>query len=582
MVMTSVTRGIEHILSGNRKYIIPRFQREYSWGKNEIATLWEDIFTNMDICNENDEIKLKEYFIGSLVLIGNDTNGNEFEIVDGQQRLTTIMILLSAIGEYFYTNQEIGKFDSIYNYIEGSDKEGNLFFKLINENIGDFLPARILAKPNEKNIDEIPEGKEQKNLLDAYNFFINKLNSNEVVNDFKKYVDEDTTLSKTQMVGLIRDQILEFTTVFITVDNLDDAYKIFETLNAKGKNLEAIDLIKNSIFSVLSKDHPIDNAKRQWSKIQENLQGESRELFYRQFWISKYSFSTNKNLYKAFNDKIECTKERYEGFLKELEQESKWYQSIINPINEDYPNQDLKFEYEALKAFKIFNVYQVRVILLALKRAKEERRISFNDYKRAIESLEKFHFIYIAVCSERGSGIERILSTNALRISNTENKNDMNITINKLIEDLKSKIPDYDIFRLNFEKIIFTNKITKQKQLIQYIFKKMEKVSRTTDELTVNNISLEHIMPQSENKDCVGKIGNILPLDKKINSDMGNIEFSEKIKCLEGKTENEGSELNVVKEFVKKYKDIDKWDEECINNRTQDLANKSYNEIWTL
>ena len=581
MGMTAVTRGVKAILSANRKYIIPRFQREYSWGENELSTLWEDIFTNIDVCNSSDKIKAKEYFIGSLVLIGDDTNGEEFEIVDGQQRLTTIMILLSVLGEYFQKNGEKGRCNSIYKYIEGSDDEDQRFFKLINENTGDFLSSSILARPDEKS-QEDPKGKEQVNLLKAYNYFLNKLNSDDVVNDLKKYTNKEITLSKTEIVNLVRDQILEFTTVFITVDNLGDAYKIFETLNAKGKNLEAIDLIKNSIFSVLSEEHPSDKAKKLWADIQKNLQDESRDLFYRQFWISKYSFSTNKNLYKAFNDKINCTKERYEAFLKELELESKWYQSIINPIYEDYPNQDFRFEYEALKAFKIFNVTQVRVILLALKRAREEGRIGFKDYKRAIELLEKFHFIYIAVCSQRGSGIERVLSTNALRISNTENSNDMNKAIDILIEDLKSKVPDYEIFKANFEKIIFTNKITKQKKLIQYIFKKIENLSRSTDELAVNNISLEHIMSQSENEDCIGKIGNILPLAKKINSDMGNVEFSEKIKYLEGKKENEGSELNIVKEFVKEYKDIDKWDEKCINKRTEDIAYKSYHEIWKI
>lgn len=105
MVMTSVTRGIEHILSGNRKYIIPRFQREYSWGKNEIATLWEDIFTNMDICNENDEIKLKEYFIGSLVLIGNDTNGNEFEIVESTKTNNHNDIIISDRRIFLYKSR---------------------------------------------------------------------------------------------------------------------------------------------------------------------------------------------------------------------------------------------------------------------------------------------------------------------------------------------------------------------------------------------------------------------------------------------------------------------------------------------
>lgn len=575
MNMTASPRGIKVILSANRKYVVPRFQREYSWEENELSTLWEDIFTNMEICKETNNIKPSNYFIGSLVLIGDDTNGVEFEIVDGQQRLTTITILLSALGEFFYNNNKPGIGDAIYKYLEGIDDEGELFFKLVNENVSNFFQTRILAKPNQKDNKKKFNGLEEERMLKAYEYFLNKLNSDEVLDDFKKYVNiQNDSLDKLGIVKLIKDQVLSFTTVFITVDNLSDAYKIFETLNAKGKNLQAIDLIKNSIFSVLSKKHPSDNAKELWLKIQKNLQGEDRDLFYRQFWISKYAFSTNRDLYKSFNNKIEVSEKRYQKFLEELEEESIWYEKIINPIYESYTEQEYRFEYESLKAFKIFNVLQVRVILLSLKRANKEKRIGYKDYKRAIEALEKFHFIYIAVCSCRASGIERLLSTNALSINKCTNKNDMNLVINKLLDDLRNKLPEFEVFEQKFEKIVFTDKKTKYKKLIQYIFKKIENSTRPTDELSINEVSLEHIRSQSTGGKYIGMIGNLLPLSKEINSDMGNIAFLKKIEYLNK------SELNIVKEFIKDYGSKEEWNEEDINKRTKIICYKAYNEIW--
>lgn len=579
MNMNAIPRGIKSILEANRKYIVPRFQREYSWEENELLTLWEDIFKNISICKESGSKNVSNYFIGSLVLIGNDTNGEEFEIVDGQQRLTTISILLAAIGDFFYKQKEDKRGDAIFRYIEGTDKEGEMFFKLVNENTGNFLPCRILAK--EKDYKLTPRGKEEERLLNAYNYFFDKLNNEELIKDFKKYVDPEGInsmyidgMSSIDIAKLIRDQILEFTIVFITVDNLSDAYKIFETLNAKGKNLEAIDLIKNSIFSVLTEKHPSDKAKEIWKKIQGNLNGENRDLFYRQFWISKYSFSTKRDLYKSFNKIIHNDKDRYLEFLEELDRESIWYESIINPIYENFPQQDYKFEYDALKAFKIFNVSQVRVILLSLKRAKEEQRIKFKDYKKAIEALEKFHFMYIAVCSGSGSGIERILSKNALHITNTKEIAKMKNVIDALILDLRNKKPEYEVFESRFEEIMFTNKKTKQKKLIQYIFKNIENKSRSTSELIINDVTIEHIMSQSNNIECMGKIGNLVPLDGDINSKMGNIDFNKKIERLKK------SELNIVKDFIDKYGNLENWDEKYINRRTKEIANEAYYKIW--
>ncbi|NFM11509.1 DUF262 domain-containing protein, partial [Clostridium botulinum] len=92
MNLQAYTRNIRDILDLNRKYIIPRFQREYAWEEAELSTLWEDIFANMN--KEKSAIKENPYFIGSLVLVGDDSKDSEFEVVDGQQRLTTITILL--------------------------------------------------------------------------------------------------------------------------------------------------------------------------------------------------------------------------------------------------------------------------------------------------------------------------------------------------------------------------------------------------------------------------------------------------------------------------------------------------------
>ncbi|EOC0004332.1 DUF262 domain-containing protein, partial [Cronobacter turicensis] len=86
MELHAYTRTISELLSVNRKYVVPRFQREYSWVKEQINELWFDVISNVKI-NQDFSYANNEYFIGSLVLVGDET-GREMQIVDGQQRLT--------------------------------------------------------------------------------------------------------------------------------------------------------------------------------------------------------------------------------------------------------------------------------------------------------------------------------------------------------------------------------------------------------------------------------------------------------------------------------------------------------------
>ena len=102
MELNAFPKSIEDTLSLQRKYIIPRFQREYSWENEELSELFEDLLDNIHIDN-NGVLQPSEYFIGSLVLVGDEDNTTNIEryVVDGQQRLTTITILFSVIARKF-------------------------------------------------------------------------------------------------------------------------------------------------------------------------------------------------------------------------------------------------------------------------------------------------------------------------------------------------------------------------------------------------------------------------------------------------------------------------------------------------
>jgi len=172
------TRTINDLLSINKKYVVPRFQREYSWTQDEISEMWKDTISNISF--KDDSIINEEYFIGSLVLVGEDKS-TEFQIVDGQQRLTTITIILSALVEIF---KEIGKADlaqGLYALIKGKTVSNKPFFKLENEHPKPFLQKAI---QNFDKVKDEPDTQEEKLLFYAYDFFHKKTTE---IQHFKRF-----------------------------------------------------------------------------------------------------------------------------------------------------------------------------------------------------------------------------------------------------------------------------------------------------------------------------------------------------------------------------------------------------------
>ena len=120
----------------------------------------------------------------------------------------------------------------------------------------------------------------------------------------------------------------------------------------------------------------------------------------------------------------------------------------------------------------------------------------------------------------------------------------------------------------------FSKRLTKDKKIIQYIFKKIENHLRTTDEVIAGHISLEHILSQSSNDNNITQIGNLLPLDKDLNSNADDKSFQEKMVIYSS------SELEVVKNFISEYGTLSDWKKENIDDRTFILGELAYNTIW--
>ena len=568
MDFTARSQTIREVLSTKKEIIVPRFQREFVWEKDDaLSTFWEDIVSYIE--EKDGKLCSSEYFLGNVVLIDDTQNQSEKEryVVDGQQRLTAITILLSALYDAFKKVKEDSLAQKIYEYIVTSDDDGKKITLLRTESPKPFFQMRIQSQ--EKDTSYTPKSTEEKRLLDAYEYFVKNLSQKSLEKEFKDKFDQK--FDYLDILKAIRDHLLGCMVVYVAVKSINDAYMIFEVLNAKGQPLNAVELIKNILFKELKDVARIDNASEKWKKIKENVgTDEDVETFYRHFWLARYHFTNKKKLYQDFLEKI--AEKDYNLFLDNLVEASDIYKRIITPKLDDWKRMELLPIFYALSAFATFHVTQVRTLVLSLIGLYQKKKITIKILTKTLLFLENFHFVFSAICSSRPSGLESKYSKYSLKLQQST-KNDIPRILKDFVKEMKEKIPPYETFRENIHKLWYTDDKTDDKSLIQYIFSKLERSKIRTKELDVLILSLEHIHPQSLSCEYEGLLGNLLPLDVQLNSDLGSKSFSVKIKAYAK------SSFITVKEFCQKYKSHTNWQNEDIIERTDNIANELYYEI---
>lgn len=406
-------KTVRDLLGSKRQFVIPRFQREYSWDKKNYQEFLEDMLGNLII--KDGRISSSQYFLGTMLFIGNFAEGTEQEIqvVDGQQRLTTITILFSAMSDIFLTLGEQTLSRQLFAYIMTEDDDGNEVRILKSKTSYPFFSYFIQDKEKKMSPDATTE--EEHCIKETYEYFRAQLTEAKLKSMLKRKHGSEIVeaLSEIDVLKALRDQVLNSTFISISTTDREQANKIFEILNAKGKRLAYIDLIKNKIFEVLNKVEPADFAEETWKNIKETLSFGKESVglatFYQHFWSSKYKKVSSNKLYEAFNSTIKKSETEYTEFIKELLKNAKIYMQIVNPKREDYNNRKEYFGIvQSLSCINnYFNVVQVRIALLALFDTKQRGIVDFTMLRDTLSCLENFHFAYNAILANRTNRLEK-------------------------------------------------------------------------------------------------------------------------------------------------------------------------------
>lgn len=562
-------RPIREVLKSKKAFEIPRFQREYSWEKKHYQEFFEDIISNTTI--QNNECVSTPYFMGTMLFVDDENDvKTPIYVVDGQQRLTTITIIFSALAQIFKEQRENILCEKVFNYIMTEDDNGESVRVLKTPSSYPYFSYYIQDIDKNNYLEASTE--EEISIKETYDFFYKNLQEQALRDRFQKCGKEIQNVPYDSLLKAIRDQILDSTVIEIRTRDKKIANRLFEILNAKGKQLSQIDLIKNKIFEKLDETEPADYALLTWRNIIDVLnKGKERTgmaTFFRHYWASKYKSITMSSLYDKFTIKINPTE--YRDFLKDLQKNSHYYYQITNPSRELFDNKKQYYWLiQSLNTFKnYFNIVQIRVPLMALFDARERNIIDHASLKKTVLYLENFHFAYTAVLSRATNRIEPKYGSFSSDLRKAKNKKDANTIIeNELMQGLEEFYPSFEDFKKGFVELLFSKKDhpcnVKTKYAINRLYCYFE-----NKELFADDGSIEHIVPEADGSPL--NIGNLILLENSLNVDAGMKSYKDKLPIYKK------SKYSWIKLFTEQHKG---WTEAEIADRAEFLADIFYHKV---
>lgn len=568
MKIESTDQDIRTTLSSGY-YKIPRFQRPYSWERENIQEFWDDIVRD----NPSD------YFIGSMVVYKDGKQ--RFGIVDGQQRLTTITILLCVLRNTLDKSGFNDLAHGIHGLIERRNIDNTPEFIVSTETSYPYFQDKI-QKWGDPKI-KIEPLQEEMRLNAAY------VQLTSLVSTAIESVYNDTTLSEQartehakQKLVAIRDALLNLKLIFIKLEDEDDAYIIFETLNTRGKDLSLTDLVKNHLTKHIKSQNPMsDQVKIKWKRILETIESSSADLdtdtFIHHFWLSRFDYRPAKTLFKVLKKQVGVNEA--EEFLDWLGQDALLYRSIHEVAYGKWTSQELRIA-QALSAFMLFRVKQQTPCVLSLVRDyKETKKIKKRHLEDALVIIEKYHFLFTAVASQTSSGgISAMYAALGRRFYEAKDSHAAVEIIKELKDKLRARVPSLDQIKAAFPEITYTDNITRQRKLVKYILVGLHQPSPSADPVDYEQMTIEHLAPQSLighdgfDEATIGQIGNLILVSSELNGKLSNRSFGEKKKIL----------IEADFDLPKEIASAEAWGPAEIRQRTTDLAERAYNDVWKI
>jgi hypothetical protein len=554
------------LMGNGLSYRVPPFQRDYSWTEEEWDDLWQDILGLFGPEGET------EHYMGYLVLQSSDNRCHE--IIDGQQRLTTLSVMILAVLKHLNELADAG--------IE-QENNRRRSEQLRSSYIGYLNPVTLVSHAklelNRHNnrfyqnylvpLESIPQrglNVSEHQLRKAFLWFFEQM---------KKQHPIRPEIGK-ELAAFLDTLVDKLFFTVITVSDEINAFKVFETLNARGIRLSAADLLKNYLFSLISDkdEHELElkNLEESWENIVGQLEKESFEEYLRIFWNSRHKLTRKTELFKTIKKSVHDRAKAFE-LLRGLDHAASIYAAFRDATDASWNKEEKK----AIDQLRMFGVQQPLSMLLAChNRFYYQDRQGFTQICKAVSTVS---FRYNVICNLHTGDQERVYNDIAVSVSDGKYSKSAEVT-----KALSKIYPDDQQFKDLFSEKEMKTSNARNKRIVYYMLFEMERQFSGQDfDIESDKYSLEHILPEhpsevwdyieeSTQEHFIYRLGNMGILEKGLNREANNDGYATKRDIYQK------SAIPMTKDVAEQY---DTWDERKIAARQKQLA-KLATSIWKI
>ena len=497
-------RRISEVLSFDNtiSYEIPMYQREYTWGQRE----WEVLFDDL----EENQIG---YFLGSIIYVyggQGDYNDVKYQVIDGQQRITTLSLFLLALYTKLIENKTLLSEDQsheLYNLknqlILKNKSHPRLTLQVQGSNRDDYYALLSYKKVIKEEYDVKFAG--LRRIWKAYNYF-----SNTIEKYITLKIEEKPSLDKIELIFELINKVNSATVVTMEVESYKEAYMLFESLNNRGVPLSAIDLIKNTLISI---SNDPKSTYQQWQRIIKYLSDDysDQERFFRQYYnayrdeinapyINENSKSksplgfiaTRSNILDIYERLI---KDNYSEFLNTIEDKAKVYSILINnSSNEENPFKESLLDLERIQGAPSY------LLLLYLLSEKEKLFLNDNQLNEIINYLTKFFVRRNITDFPNTRNLNKIFMDLVKKVETLSSVN----VVETIKTHLKTNSSSDEVFREKLYGPLYISNVDSTRFILCYYEKKFKTKEIYTDlwlrdEKSKKYIwTIEHIFPEGD------------------------------------------------------------------------------------
>lgn len=508
-------KAIRTLFSDDFWFNIPSYQRPYVWGKDNITDLLDDIVYAFKYNTQD------KYFLGSLVL--QEKNKYEYDILDGQQRLTTLCIFMAVL-------RDLAKDDSLKealqsllfvkgNKFKGIKDKARLTFEIRSE-VEEFFQECIIKENGTNNIDEF---------MKANNILLNDIsikNMYKAISTIREFIENneyDIEFEQEDFFNFIYENLIF---AYVCSDTREQAFRLFTILNNRGIPLTTADILKSLNLDKISDEAQRNEYAKKWEELEQKY-GERFDRFLNFIRTMKLKEKARKNLLEEFEEKI------YKKGMMTYGKES------IDYFRTTSDNYDKLITFD-INLKELDNHYKNLVTIMKTGFNSEDWIPPLLYFYEKFNTQDLGKFIVLLDNKFMGDWVNRETPTKRL-----ENMNKILKAI-ELAKNSNEVVENQELFEFDRER--FFSEINGDiygQRYCKYLLLKVENYKMASDMVFISNyknISVEHILPQSpkaeslwrkeftddEREYWTNKLANLMLITRRKNSQLSNSEFKEK------------------------------------------------------